>query len=158
MAAKKKHDWSQFSMRVVIKAAPSRVYKAWTEGKELAKWFPVKAEFEARKGGRVYFEWLGDDKLDTTVLAVRKNSLVRFPFGSKGEKVEVKINKLGRGSICELRQYDMKTTEEMKWSMHMGCRDGWTFFLANLKCYLEHGIDLRTTDPKRCYKQGYINC
>jgi hypothetical protein len=39
----------------------------------------------------------------------------------------------------------------------MGCAMGWTFFLANLKAYLENGIDLRGHDPKRCYKQNFIN-
>ena len=41
--------------------------------------------------------------------------------------------------------------------MHMGCRAGWVFFLTNLKAYLEHGIDLRTTDPKMTYREGFVN-
>ena len=33
----------------------------------------------------------------------------------------------------------------------MGCNLGWSFFITNLKALLEHGIDLRETDPDKAY-------
>jgi len=30
--------------------------------------------------------------------------------------------------------------------IHYGCSNGWTFWLANLKAYLEHGILLNETE------------
>jgi len=157
MPAKKKHDWSKFSLKIEIKAAPSRVFKAWTDPDIINKWFTVKTEFEPRKGGRIYFEWLAGDKFETRVLAIKKNERILFPFGNKGEKVEVRLKKSGRKTILTVKQYDMKITPEAKWSMHKGCEVGWAFFMANLKAYLEHGIDLRGHDKKKSYKQGYLN-
>lgn len=154
----KPYDWTQFTQRVLIKAPPLRVFKAWTDPAEIVRWFTVKAELEPRKGGRLYFEWLAGDKFEGKIIRVRKPNLLVFPFGSKGEEVEVKISKVKGGSLVELRQYGMKTSPNDKVSMHLGCQTGWTFFLANLKAWLEHKIDLRGHDPSRSYRQGYINC
>ena len=73
MAAKKKHDWSRFVLRIIIKKSPSRVYKAWTDSAEISKWFTVKSEVEPRKNGRLYFEWLAGDKLETEVISAVKS-------------------------------------------------------------------------------------
>lgn len=151
------YDWSQFTLRIAISASPEKVFKAWTHGPTIAKWFSVKAKMEPKKGGKVSFEWLGGDKMDDTVIAVTKNRKLVIPFGHKGEKVEVTIKKDGRGSICELHQYDMKTSKKDKIHMHMGCKTGWVFFLTNLKSVLEKRIDLRSHDPKRSYTQHFVN-
>ena len=152
-----KNDWTQFVLRVNIDAKPERVYKAWTDDKIVSKWFTEKTVIEPRKGGRLYFEWLAGDKLETKVKQAIKNKKFVFPFGKDGLEVSVTIKKDGKGSVCELKQYNMKTDPASKWSIHKGCVQGWTFFLANLKAYLEHGIDLRSHDVKRSYKEDYIN-
>ena len=157
MAKGKPYDWTRFFLRIEIAAPPEKVYRAWTDGDFLAQWFSVRAAVEPKKGGRVYFEWLGGDKLETRVLQARKPSLFRFPFGSHGEEVEVKIRQVPGGSVCELQQTNMKTTPRMKVAMHMGCKTGWVFFLTNLKAFLEHGVDLRSHDPQKSYNQNYLN-
>lgn len=157
MPKKVKHDWTQFTLRIQIKASVERVFAAWTNDRIVSKWFTEKTVIEPRKGGRIYFEWVAGDKLDTKVIAIAKNRKFVFPFGSKGEEVSVTFKKDGRETLCELHQYNMGTDPTSKWNMHRGCIQGWTFFLANLKAYLEHGVDLRGHDPKRSYKQDYIN-
>lgn len=158
MAAKsKKHDWSQFVLRVYINTKPEKVFKAWTDDKIVSKWFTQKTVIEPRKGGRLYFEWLAGDKLETKVKQILKDKKFIFPFGNDGTEVSVTFKKDGKGTLCELKQYNMKTDPESKWSMHKGCTQGWTFFLTNLKSYLEHGIDLRSNDVKRSYRDDYVN-
>jgi uncharacterized protein YndB with AHSA1/START domain len=157
MATKKKNDWTQFKLKIEIKASPAKVFKAWTHAATISKWFTVYTEFEPRKNGRIYFEWLGDDKFESKVLAIKKNEYVTFTFGNKGEKVRVTLKKVKGGTLLTLHQYDMLTTPQMKWAMHKGCEVGWAFFLTNLKSFLENGIDLRSHDPKKSYKQGYLN-
>lgn len=157
MPEKKKQDWTQFRLKIEIAAKPEKVFRAWTDDRIVPRWFCVKAEIEPKKKGRLYFEWLGGDKLETRIIDIKKNRLFLFPFGPKGEKVKLTIIPLKKGSGLELHQYDMKTTPKDRWAMHKGCETGWTFFLANLKAYLEHGIDLRSHDPKKSYRQGYIN-
>ena len=43
----------------------------------------------------------------------------------------------------ELTQEKIPLDEESKVNYHLGCMEGWTFYLANLKSILEGGIDLR---------------
>jgi len=157
MAKKMKKDWSQFTLKIAINKPPTAVFRAWTDERIVSKWFTVKTAIEPRKNGRIYYEWLEGDKMDAKVIAVVKNRSFTFPFGDKGERVTVKFKKNGRGCICELHQYNMKTDDVSKSNMHLGCAQGWTFFLTNLKSYLEHGIDLRGHDKRNSYRQGFIN-
>ena len=157
MARKPKRDWTQFTLKIEIKKSPAQVVRAWTEQKVITRWFTEKAIMEPKKNGRIYWEWLAGDKMEDKIISIVKNRSFVFPFGSKGEEVSIKFKKDGRHCICELHQYNMKTTPEAKWNMHRGCIQGWTFFLANLKVFLERGIDLRSRDPKRSYRQDYIN-
>ncbi|MGB5107444.1 MAG: SRPBCC domain-containing protein [Candidatus Zixiibacteriota bacterium] len=158
MAAKsKKHDWTQFKLRVFINAKPGKVYKAWTDDKVVSKWFTEKTVIEPRKGGRLYLEWLAGDKLDTKVKQAHKNKNLVLPFVKDGLEVAVTVKKDDKGTICELKQYNMKTDPASKWSIHKGCVQGWTFFLANLKAHHEHRIDLRSHDVKRSHKEVYVS-
>ena len=151
------YDWTQFTVKVDIKAAPRKVFQAWTDQRKIVKWFVEKAIIEPKKNGRLYLEWLTCDKSDDKIIAVRQDSLFHFPFGPNGEQVKVKFKKVKGGTVCEIHQFNMKTGPRDKVYWHMGCKNGWTFFLANLKAYLEHGIDLRSRDPKKSYRQGFIN-
>jgi uncharacterized protein YndB with AHSA1/START domain len=157
LAHTKKHDWSQFVLRIFINKPVSRVFEAWTNDKIVSKWFTIKTVIEPKKNGRIYFEWLAGDKMEAKVLSISKNRFFTFPFGNKGEKVTVRFRKDGKGCVCELHQFDMPTTPISRWNMHRGCLQGWTFFMTNLKSFLEHGIDLRGFDPKKSYRQDYIN-
>ena len=157
MAKTQKFDWTQFRQRIEIKAPPAKVFRAWTDDKTITKWFTVKANIEPKKSGRLYFEWLAGDKMETKILAIKKNSLLRFPFGKNNEQVEVKFKKVKGGTLCELHQFNMGTSEKEKWGMFTGCKEGWAFFLTNLKSFLEHEIDLRSHNPKKSYKDDYIN-
>jgi uncharacterized protein YndB with AHSA1/START domain len=151
------NDWTQFVLRIAIRATPAQVFKAWTHDKTVSKWFTEKTMIEPRRNGRICFEWLDGDKLEAQVISITKNQSFTFPFGRRGERVTVKFKKDGKGCVCELRQYNMTTSEKSKWEMHRGCMQGWTFFLTNLKAYLEHGIDLRDHNPKQSYRQDFVN-
>ena len=157
MTATSKYDWTQFTLRIHINVPPARVFEAWTDDAVVSEWFTERTVIEPEKGGRVYFEWLGGDKLETRVRAISKNKRFVFPFGSRGEEVTVRLKKAKSGTVCELHQYNIKTSPRQKVEMHMGCKEGWVFFLTNLKCYLEHGIDLRNRDHRRSYRQHYVN-
>lgn len=157
MSESKVFDWTRFSLKIEIAAAPQRVFRAWTDSAELCAWFAVRNEIEPHVGGRLFFEWLGGDRLETKLLAVKKNREVRFPFGSKGEEVRVLFKKVKGGTLCTLEQTGMRTSPKQKIEMHMGCKTGWVFFLTNLKAYLEHGVDLRSTNRRKSYRTGYLN-
>lgn len=158
MATKaKKYDWTQFTEKIEIAVSPQRVFRAWTNDKEIVKWFITEAKLEPKRGGRFFMKFLTGVSADETVLAVKKNQSFTFSFGSDGETVAVTLKRTKSGCDCILRQYGMKDTPQSRINWHMGCRNGWVFFLTNLKAYLEHGIDLRGRDPRKSYLQGYVN-
>lgn len=158
MATKSKaYDWTQFTEKIEIRATPARVFKAWTSEKEIVKWFIWKGSLEPKKGGKFFMQFVTGASGDEKVLAIRKNELFRFSFGKDGETVEVRFKEVKGGCDCILRQYGMKDTPKARVEWHMGCRNGWVFFLTNLKAYLEHRLDLRSQNPKKSYLQGYVN-
>lgn len=159
MAAKKNrpYDWTQFRLRIEIAAPPQKVFDAWTSRELLEKWFPVAGVIEPRKGGRIMLTFLGGDSHDDRVTSARRPGRLQFPFGKRGEQVRISLRKVRGGTLCELHQFNMGTTPKAKIEMHMGCQQGWTFFLTNLKAFLEHGLDLRSHDPRKSYRQGYVN-
>ncbi|HER00156.1 MAG TPA: SRPBCC domain-containing protein [candidate division Zixibacteria bacterium] len=157
MVVPKKFDWSQFTLNIAIKAAPSKVYKAWTDSKEICKWFAYDAEVEPKKGGKFSLTDIYGNSFDMQMLGARKDSRIHFTFGMNDEQVEVKLKKSGRYTVCELHQFNMKTSPNHKWDTHMEQRAGWTFFLTNLKAWLEHGIDLRSHDDKWGYADNFVN-
>ncbi|MBT8252904.1 MAG: hypothetical protein HKN00_07420 [Flavobacteriaceae bacterium] len=52
--------------------------------------------------------------------------------------------------MLTLKQYDIPTDEKTKLEVHLGCSNGWTFWLTNLKAMLEHGIVLNETEIDLC--------
>jgi hypothetical protein len=63
-------------------------------------------------------------------------------------KVRIQIKTEEDTSIVELLQYDIPVDEKGKVNFHLGCAEGWVFYLANLKSVLEGGIDLRNKNEK----------
>ena len=51
-------------------------------------------------------------------------------------------------TIVELTQFNIELDDRSKSIFHVGCMQGWTFYLANLKSIMEGGIDLRNKNEK----------
>ncbi len=143
-------------MKVEIRRPVSAVFKAWTDEREIVKWYVEKAIIEPRRNGRIYLELLTGANSDDKIISIARNRHLTIPYGTKGERLTVRFKKDGRGCICELHQFNMGTLPKDRWEMRRGCAQGWVFFLANLKSYLEHGIDLRSHGPKRSYLKGFV--
>ena len=71
--------------------------------------------------------------------------LFKFTFGEAGV-CTVRIIEENGIRIVELVQTDIPDDERGKHYWHVGCKTGWTFYLANLKSLMEGGIDLRNKD------------
>lgn len=157
MTNSKAYDWTRFTLKIFVGASQSKVFNAWLDDRQITKWFPSKARHDPRKGGAFHWEWPVGASYEGEFLSIKKNQSIKFTFGNKGEEVEVKFHRYGSGTVCEIRQYNMKTGPKDRWEMHRGCLQGWTFFLANLKSFLENKKDLRSKDKKQNYKKDFIN-
>lgn len=169
------YDWTQFKRQVFIAANPQVVFDAWAKPGEIVKWFIAQAEYTTpegvlrgadetvQKGDQYFWRWHQDLEARGEILSVEEFYSLAFTFGEKEpgseEKVLViiRVSKSEQGdTVLELTQENMADTLDAYSNWHMGCNLGWSFFMTNLKAYLEHGVDLRETDPERAYASRAI--
>lgn len=155
-------NWSRFEVRIPVKASPKDLYKAWATRKGLEQWFLRLAEFKTASGllrtadeyiepGDCY-KWLWHGWPDETVeigsvTACNGKDQLSFSFGNAGD-CRVSIKNIEGEHIVELIQENIPVDEMGMRNYHLGCKTGWTFYLANLKSVLEGGIDLRNKNEK----------
>lgn len=153
------YDWTKFNKRIAINAPISSIYDAWTKAAEIEKWFLSKAIFRTQnkeqraksdpihKGDNYEWHWYGSDHVGTgKILAVNGKNQLQFTFFDCPTTVEIKVE--AGENVVELTQTDIPPDETSIVNLHVGCSRGWTFYLANLKSYLEGGIDLRNRNDK----------
>ncbi len=156
------YDWSTFTRRITINADVKTIYVAWATSNALEKWFLRSAKFKTADGkirhpnhlvkmkDTYAWTWHGhSDKIVERgkVLKANGKDNFKFVFGKAGI-VSVSIFKEKGETICEIVQSEIPTDEKSKVDFHVGCSVGWTFYLANLKSFLECGTDLRNRNEK----------
>ena len=151
------HDWSKFSLKINIYNSVESVYDAWTIPNHLERWFLRSADFvredktlrekELHVQTNDTYTWLWHGYADDVyekgrVLFANGIDKLQFSF-TRGAEVTVDIGVSHNETIVLLTQSGMPTDDESKHKIHLGCLEGWTFYLANLKSILEGGVDLR---------------
>jgi uncharacterized protein YndB with AHSA1/START domain len=151
------YDWSRFELRINVNAPVETIYKAWATQEGIESWFLRDAKYYTSEnrlrqsdelissGDRYTWLWHGysDDTVEhNDIIEANGLDLVSFVFAGHCI-VTVVIGLLDNETIVQLTQENIPTGEEGKVNIHIGCMEGWTFYLANLKSILEGGIDLR---------------
>src|SRR5687768_8433704 len=154
------YDWSSFKLRIPINSTVEEVYRCWSTSEGLTSWFLREATFKTnegisvapeqplRPGDSYIWKWHGyadDVKEEGSILSANHKDEISFSFGKAGN-VTVRIFTAKDVTICELEQTDIPTDEKGKEYYHLGCSKGWVLYMANLKSYLEGGVDLRNRD------------
>ena len=142
-------DWTKFTRKIRLNVSPQRIYDSWTQTTELSKWFLKSAIITegssdgiCRKGDKVDWEWHNAGSIESLVmLEANGKDKISFTFGGNMQ-VHLSITTEGRHSILCLEQTDIPTDDKSKMDYYAGCKGGWTFWLVNLKAYLEHHIVL----------------
>lgn len=165
------HDWSRFSVHIFIDANVERVFRSWTQNESITKWFVAESVFtdkagderahldNVQSGDQYTWTWMEGSVETGRILEVVDNERIRFSFGKGDEKdiaVTVTFSTVDGLTRVDLIQEGMSDSEKCRWDWHMGCRLGWSFFLTNLKAFLEHKVDLREKEPERA-KQYPVN-
>lgn len=150
-------DWTTFSKRITINKEKDVVYKAWATPARLSEWFLEKAGFAkpdgeprnpdepVQQGDKYAWKWHNWDVTEEgKILEANGYDKLSFTFG---EKSNVHISLIGKGTATEVEliQDKIPTDEKSRMNVYVGCSTGWTFWLANLKAWLEHGIKLNAT-------------
>ena len=162
------YDWSSFIVRININAPITGLYKAWATRSGMEKWFLRISEYKKadgkirqendliQKGDTYQWRWYGwpDDMTEEgTILDCNGKDFLKFSFGKAGNCCITIKEEMGE-NIVELLQENLPTDEHGMQYCHLGCKTGWTFYLANLKSILEGGKDLRN---KNALLQNVLN-
>lgn len=151
----KNFDWTSFSLKILVKAPIGQVYNAWTQSKELEKWFLKKSNFSNRERQVIpkeshaesgySYEWnkfLYEATERGRYLQVNGKDQLQFTFAGDC-LVDVKLSEKEGATLVELSQKDIPTDELSKKEIRLDCQTGWSFYLVNLKSVCEGGLDLR---------------
>jgi uncharacterized protein YndB with AHSA1/START domain len=156
------YDWSRFVTRINVNAPIEKLYWCWATREGMEYWFLRLSEFTKPDGtlrangdlvqqGDVYrwrwHGWSDETTEDGTILEANGKDLLKFSFGKAGNCSVTLKNEAGE-NLVELVQDEIPTDEQGMHYWHLGCKTGWTFYLANLKSLLEGGIDLRNKNEK----------
>jgi uncharacterized protein YndB with AHSA1/START domain len=155
-------NWDCFTVRININAPVEKLYGAWASRSGMEYWFLRLSEYKkpdgslrdntglVKKGDKYKWLWHGwpDETVEQgEILDANDKDLFQFSFGRAGN-CTVKIYKEQDETIIELAQDNIPTDEKGMHYWHLGCKTGWTFYLANMKSLYEGGIDLRNKNEK----------
>ncbi len=145
-------DWTKFDRKIRLNVSAQRIYDSWTKTSELKKWFLKNViiingstDDICRKGDQVKWYWNNVDSTELVeILESNGSNKLSFTFGSS-MIVDINIFKEDQLNILHLQQRNIPIDDKAKMNYFAGCKGGWTFWLANLKAYLEHNIVLHDT-------------
>lgn len=153
------NDWSQFTRRIFIKAPIEQVYNAWAMQGQMEKWFLLKSQFSRNDiplsngdlittGDSFIWKWHGWDgeEQQGEVLSTNSNKQISMTFKPAGI-VTINFEQAEKDyTQVILNQSSIPTDENGKLNFFYGCSLGWSFWMVNLKAWLEYGILLDERD------------
>jgi uncharacterized protein YndB with AHSA1/START domain len=148
-------DWTSFTLSIAVKSSLETIYNAWTISSEIEKWFLETCQFNntttlknVTAECEYQWTWYLYDGLEKGKIT-QANGKDFFQFSFAGEcLVDVQLKEIGENILVTLRQHNIPTDEKSKFNIRIGCLEGWTFYLANLKSFYETGYDLRNKNPE----------
>ena len=150
-------NWDTFEKKIYIRTTVDRLYRLWATEDGITQWFLNHAEYTdangvrrppndlIQKGDRFVWRWHNwDGKEEGQVLDANGKDFLQFTFAEG--KLDISFKQQNDIVIVELKQFEIPQDEENKLKTYWGCSNGWTFWLTNLKAYIEHGILLNETE------------
>ncbi|HMD30661.1 MAG TPA: SRPBCC domain-containing protein [Candidatus Acidoferrales bacterium] len=153
MTADAQKQMRRLKKEIEVAASPAAVWKALTDGEELARWFPLSARVTPGAGGSIALswgpEWGGEARID----AWEPQQLLRIeqPGPAGPVTIEWKLEQRGGKTLVRLVQSGF-TTGAAREDEYFGSTEyGWGFMLANLRHYLERhaGTARRVAWPRQ---------
>jgi len=161
-------NWNSFTKRILIDSPPETVYRCWATRSEIETWFLENADYfhndirrkpdePVQKGDHFSWKWNNWDFTEEgEILDANGKDFISFTFG-KGGHVNVELKDRKGSTEVILTQKEIPTDEKSKMDIFVGCNTGWTFWLTNLKAYIEHGITLHAKGLKQEETTNLVN-
>ena len=137
-------DTRAVDLTVEIRATPEQVWRAITDPDELTRWFPPLASGDPREGGHLTVAWEEGGEWTSRIVAWEPGVHLRLEdelpeeVREKGVVTAIDYFIEARGGTTVVRLVNSGFSADAEWDdyFHM-LENGWTFFLWNLKHYLE---------------------
>jgi len=144
---------------VTIEASKATVYEALTDPNGLIRWFPTQAESDPRPGGKLRLEWEFADAdqngfQEGTYQEVIANKMITYPWraGEVPTTVAFTLEEAEGETTVNLVHSGFGSAEDAEGLR--AAHDGpWSFYMFNLKSYLEQGVDMRTEKLSQVTRQ-----
>ncbi len=151
-------DWTSFTLRIAIKASKEDLYQAWATKDGIEQWFLSEADYLdttpqklthqqlATIGNTYAWRWFLYEETETGQITAA-NGQDTFAFTFAGDcVVTIQLTEEHGYTIVTLTQNNIPTDDNSKRNIRLGCHNGWSFYLVNLKSVYEGGLDLRNKD------------
>ena len=147
-------EWRRIHQVIYVDAPMESVYAAWATSEGLAGWFPMEAVLTdaggaelppgtaAVEGGGFKFIWHTGHTEKGEFLEANGSDRLRFTFG-EAIVVAVTLEEAGDGTVAVVLKQTQDRSDEDNLKVLLGFKEGWAFYLTNLKSVLEGGMDLR---------------
>jgi uncharacterized protein YndB with AHSA1/START domain len=122
-------------LSIEVAAPASAVWRALTEAEELTRWFPPIARVEPGPGGTVFMSW-GEGVEGTATIEVWEPNRALRLSESNGFAVDYFIHAQGEVTVFRVVHSGFGADASFD-AQYEGTLEGWTYFLFNLKHYLE---------------------
>ena len=132
--------------RLRLSATPERVFSAWLTPTDHVKFWSERSERDAA-GFRLHF-------IDGTIeLCEVTESVSPSHIGLQyfGAQVDITLERLEDGTDLTLTARKVPLTEWQDVSA------GWLNVLLPFKTWVDFGVDIRSHDPARTWRQGYVD-
>jgi len=152
-----KLQWNSFDKKIYIRSTVEELYRLWATEEGIISWFLRDAVFKSSEGERrnasefinpgdsYTWKWHNwDGKAESEITQANGKDFIEFSF--EESMVSVHLEENNGVVIVTLKQFEIPEDDESKLKIHFGCSNGWTFWLTNLKAYIEHGILLNETE------------
>lgn len=169
-------DWRGFTQAIHVRASQTDLWKMLSTCAGLERWFlaraqaftadkrewPKQKEFET--GLKLHLTWTCTGESDErgsskpaetteedTILAVEAPQRLRIGWYQDRGWVDIRLLPHPDGRVTVELQQHMTATGDFALleNAYIGCKEGWAFYLTNLKCMAEGGPDLRDRSPDR---------
>ncbi|TRZ41848.1 SRPBCC family protein [Robertkochia solimangrovi] len=157
-------SFERFTKRIFINTTIEKLYWCWATEDGITSWFLRASDF-TRNGNRLkpnefvqagdeycwmWHNWEGQE----TGKVLEANGKDKIVYTFAGDcHLTITLESKHDHTLLTLTQSNIPTDDDHKMKVHFGCSNGWSFWMANLKAFLEHnillnetGIDLSTYD------------
>lgn len=134
---------------IFIHASRSQVFKAISEPELLKKWFVDQATLSPQRGGGYAFSWDDGPTHTGKMLEFDRGKSLTLSWQWLGQehlgvtRLRLMVETKHGGTLLTFTHSGFRNSAAWR-DLYEGAIHGWTYFMVNLKSFLESGNDLRS--------------